>query len=61
MQYRRLGDIMLASNIAIYFSILMLAIASLTDVPTIFIFIGIGCVLLSFILDMIFLELAKVV
>ncbi|GLC90330.1 DUF3169 family protein [Lysinibacillus piscis] len=59
LQYKRSSDTMIASNTAIYFSTLMLAIVSLTDVPNIFIFISLGLVLVSIVLNTIYANLGK--
>ncbi len=61
LQDKRYGDGMLAANIAMYTSIGLLALVSITDQPNTFIFISLGLALVSLSMMFITAELAKVI
>lgn len=60
-QYKRYADIMLAAQMAVYFSLAMLALVAITDQPNAFVFSSLALILTSFSLSFIYSGLAKTV
>ena len=60
-QSKRYSDITLATNIAMYFSLAMLALVAVTPQHNVFIFISLALILISFTCNMMYSELLKMI